>query len=128
MVGDVIYDEVAGLSNPLVLHDLEDPARVVPFGPLGAGGAAGYDREERLLVPMIDRGQLVPRDTSLATARRRVREQLAQLSPRTRRFLNPQPHPVGLDPHVHHEKRRLIEAARARVLAHDGNGNGSKVR
>lgn len=123
MVGDVIYDEVAGLSNPLVLHDLEDPARVVPFGPLGAGGAAGYDREERLLVPMIDRGQLVPRDTSLATARRRVREQLAQLSPRTRRFLNPQPHPVGLDPHVHHEKRRLIEAARARVLAHDGNGS-----
>jgi nicotinate phosphoribosyltransferase len=113
MVGDIIYDEVAGLTRPLRLHDLEDPARLVPLGPLGASVSPSSPdlTAEALLVPMIDRGALVPRDTSLATARARARTQLAQLSPRTRRFLNPQPHPVGLDPHVHAEKRRLIDAA-----------------
>jgi hypothetical protein len=37
-----------------------------------------------------------------------------QLSPRTRRFLNPQPYPVGLDAHVHTRKQQLIAEARAR--------------
>jgi nicotinate phosphoribosyltransferase len=107
LVGDVIYDEVAGLTSPRVLHDLEDPARRIPLG--------SFDAEEQLLVPMLARGKVVPRDVSLAAARARARDQLAQLSPRTRRFLNPQPYPVGLDPHVHSEKRRLIEAAHRRT-------------
>lgn len=107
MVGDVIYDEVTGLSSPLVLHDLEDPARVLPLG--------SFDAEEQLLVPMLDRGRVVTGDVSLSAARARARDQLAQLSPRTRRFLNPQPYPVGLDPFVHAEKRRLIAAAHART-------------
>jgi nicotinate phosphoribosyltransferase len=104
LVADVIYDEERGLSRPIVLHDLEDPARTLALGEV--------DHEELLLVPMMDRGAVIPRDTSLASARQRARDQLAALSPRTRRFLNPQPHPVGLDAGVHAEKRRLIEAAR----------------
>lgn len=107
MVADVIYDEVAGLSRPIALHDIEDPHRSFPL-------PAGELTEEQLLVPMLDRGVVVPRDTSLAAARARARAQLAQLSARTRRFLNPQPHPVGLDTHVHAEKRRLIAAAHLR--------------
>ena len=39
--------------------------------------------------------------------------ELAELSPRARRFLNPQPYPVGLDPHVHARKQQLIAEARA---------------
>ncbi len=107
MVADVIYDEVTGLSRPIALHDIEDPYRSFPL-------PTGELTEEQLLVPMLDRGAVVPRDTSLAAARARARAQLAQLSARTRRFLNPQPHPVGLDAHVHAEKRRLIAAARLR--------------
>jgi nicotinate phosphoribosyltransferase len=113
LVADIIYDEVAGLARPLSLHDIEDPARK-PALLAGLGGSGGELTEENLLVPMMDRGALVPRDASLAAARARARAQLAQLSPRTRRFLNPQPHLVGLDAHVHAEKRRLIEAARLR--------------
>ncbi|MEZ4361781.1 MAG: nicotinate phosphoribosyltransferase [Kofleriaceae bacterium] len=101
---DIIYDEEAGLSRPLLLHDLEDPTRVTSVGPV--------DREELLLEPVMVRGELVARDASLATARARAQAQLARLSPRTRRFLNPQPYPVGLDAAVHAEKRRLLEAAR----------------
>ena len=105
LVADVIYDEVSGLTRPLVLHDLEDPERVHELAVAGLS-------EQQLLEPMLDRGQVVPRDASLASARARAAAQLAELSPRTRRFLNPQPHPVGLDAKVHAEKRRLVEAAR----------------
>ncbi len=105
LVADVIFDEDAGLSRPLVLHDLEDPDRKVAV-------TGGELEEQMLLEPVLDRGAVLPRDTSLASARRRAAEQLAELSPRTRRFLNPQPHLVGLDAAVHAEKRRLIEEAR----------------
>ncbi len=49
----------------------------------------------------------------LAAARARAAADLAALSPRTRRFLNPQPYPVGLDPVLHERKLALVAAARA---------------
>lgn len=105
-VGDIIYDEEAGLSRPLIAHDLEDAERAFAIG--------DADHEELLLQPMLDRGMVVPRDTSLASARARASAQLAALSPRTRRTLNPQPYPVGLDARVHAQKRLLIAKARQR--------------
>ncbi|MBZ0233554.1 MAG: hypothetical protein K8M05_14610, partial [Deltaproteobacteria bacterium] len=54
----------------------------------------------------------------LAAARARAAADLAALSPRTRRFLNPQPYPVGLDPVLHERKLALVAEARA----------GAKVR
>jgi nicotinate phosphoribosyltransferase len=103
LVGDVIYDEVAGFSGP-ALHDIEDPTRP-PFAP-------PFDTAEDLLVRYLDVGQLVRPPDDLATARARAAAELAQLSPRTRRFLNPQPYPVGLDAHVHARKQHLIAEAR----------------
>jgi nicotinate phosphoribosyltransferase len=106
LVGDLIYDRAAGIAG-YALHDLEDPHRPTQ--------AIAFDAEEELLVPVLDHGELVGADLSLEAARARAAADLAALSPRTRRFLNPQPHPVGLDAHVHARKQALIAEARARA-------------
>jgi nicotinate phosphoribosyltransferase len=103
LVGDVIYDELSGYAGP-ALHDIEDPTRP-PLEP-------AFDAAEDLLVRYLDAGQPVRAPDDLATARARAAAELAQLSPRTRRFLNPQPYPVGLDPQVHARKQQLIAEAR----------------
>jgi nicotinate phosphoribosyltransferase len=103
LVGDVIYDELAGFAGP-ALHDIEDPTRP-PLAP-------PFDTAEDLLVRYLDAGQSVRPPDDLAAARARAAAELAQLSPRTRRFLNPQPYPVGLDAQVHARKQRLIAEAR----------------
>jgi nicotinate phosphoribosyltransferase len=103
LVADVIYDQQAGFSGPTV-HDIEDPTRA-PFTP-------AYDQAEDLLVTYLDHGEPVRVPDDLATCRNRALTELGQLSQRTRRFLNPQPHPVGLDRHVHTRKQQLIAAAR----------------
>jgi nicotinate phosphoribosyltransferase len=105
LAGDVIYDSEHGIAEPYLLHDIEDPLRPA-WEPV-------YDSVEDLLVTIIERGS--PRTApDIETARRRAAADLASLSVRTRRFVNPQPYPVGLDAHVHRRKRELIAAARAR--------------
>ncbi len=103
LAGDVIYDLDAGLSGP-VLYDLEDPSR--------APVRIEADGSEDLLVPMLADGRRVRAPDALDTCRERAARDLGALSVRTRRFLNPQPHPVGLDVRVHEIKRQLIAAAK----------------
>jgi nicotinate phosphoribosyltransferase len=103
LVGDILYDREAGFSGP-TLHDIEDPLRA-PITPT-------FDTAEDLLVTYVDHGEPVREPDPLEVCRARAAADLAQLSPRTRRFLNPQPYPVGLDRHVHTLKQRLIAAAR----------------
>ena len=103
LVADVIYDEAAGFAGP-ALHDIEDPTRP-PVAP-------AFDEAEDLLVRYLDAGRSVRGPDDLAAARARAAAELAQLSPRTRRFLNPQPYPVGLDAHVHANKQALVALAR----------------
>jgi nicotinate phosphoribosyltransferase len=103
LVGDILYDREAGFSGP-TLHDIEDPLRA-PITPT-------FDTAEDLLVTYVDHGEPVREPDPLEVCRARAAADLAQLSPRTRRFLNPQPYPVGLDRHVHALKQRLIAAAR----------------
>jgi nicotinate phosphoribosyltransferase len=105
LVADVIYDSEHGCEQPLVLHDIEDPLKQT-LTPV-------YDHAEDLLAMVIDRGRVVA-TSDLEAARARATADLAMLSPRTKRFLNPQPHPVGLDGHVHRRKQQLIAEARAR--------------
>jgi nicotinate phosphoribosyltransferase len=104
LVADIIYDSDAGLAAP-VLHDIEDPFR--------PGWAPAFDEASELLVTYLRLGHRVRQPDSLAVARDRAARELAQLSPRARRFLNPQPYPVGLDPHVHARKQQLVAEARA---------------
>lgn len=106
IVADVLYDSEHGFSGP-TLYDIEDPLRpaVTP----------AYDHAEDLLVTMLDRGQPTRAPETLETMRTRAAADLAALSPRTRRFLNPQPFAVGLDEHVHTRKQQLIAAAREQM-------------
>ncbi len=105
LVGDVIYDLAHGYTGP-TLHDIEDPTRPA-FTP-------AFDRADDLLVTYLDRGEPVRVPDDLETARARAAAELAALSARTKRFLNPQPYPVGLDRHVHTRKQQLIAQARGR--------------
>jgi nicotinate phosphoribosyltransferase len=105
LVGDIIYDSVHGFSGP-TLNDIEEPTRP-PFTP-------AFDTADDVLVTYLEHGEPVRPPDDLVTSRGRAAAELAQLSPRTRRFLNPQPYPVGLDRHVHTRKQQLIAAARSR--------------
>ncbi|HEU4613437.1 MAG TPA: hypothetical protein VFS15_15205, partial [Kofleriaceae bacterium] len=71
------------------------------------------DRSEDLLVTVLDAGAPTGRQLSLEAARQRAAADLQALSPRTKRFLNPQPYPVGLDDRVHERKQELIAEARS---------------
>jgi nicotinate phosphoribosyltransferase len=102
--GDIIYDSEHGLSGP-TLYDIEEPTRP-PLSP-------AFDDADDLLTTVLDRGQPTGAQLDLATARQRAANELAALSPRTRRFLNPQPYPVGLDRHVYVRKQALIAAVRS---------------
>ena len=106
LAGDVIYDSEVGFSGP-ALHDIEDPTRPVL--------TPAFDRGEDLLVTAMKGGSVVYPPEDLQTCRARAAAELAALSPRSRRFLNPQPYPVGLDRHVNARKQQLIAAARGKV-------------
>jgi nicotinate phosphoribosyltransferase len=108
LVGDAIYDVERGLAEPIALHDIEHPGRPAAI--------PRFDAAEDLLHPVFEAGKRIgPPDTrdTLEAARARAASDLAALSPRTKRFLNPQPYAVGLDDHVHHQKLELIAKARA---------------
>jgi nicotinate phosphoribosyltransferase len=111
LVADILYDRDAGLRE-VALHDIEDPARPV-LRPV-------FDDASELLVTYLERGALVREVDPVEVARARAVRELAQLSPRSRRFLNPQPYPVGLDPHVHTRKLALIREARERTARSAG--------
>ncbi|MDB4953005.1 MAG: nicotinate phosphoribosyltransferase [Myxococcales bacterium] len=102
LAGDVIYDSERGLAGP-ALHDIEDPFKL-PFTP-------AHDSSVDLLTTVLDHGKVIGTH-DLETARKRAAADLAALSPRTKRFLNPQPYPVGLDRGVHDRKQELVLKAR----------------
>ncbi|MEO8841004.1 MAG: nicotinate phosphoribosyltransferase [Kofleriaceae bacterium] len=108
-VGDVIFDGERGLVTPIELHDIEDPTR--------AAASPASDSHEDLLTTVMAEGHRVGPRATLEEARARAALELSRLSPRTRRFLNPQPYPVGLDRGVHLRKQELI--ANARMIAKD---------
>jgi nicotinate phosphoribosyltransferase len=103
-VGDVIYDAERGLASPVALHDIEDPTR--------AAYSPASDSHEDLLTTVMTGGRRTGPRATLEQARARAAADLARLSQRTRRFLNPQPYPVGLDRSVHTRKQQLIADAR----------------
>jgi nicotinate phosphoribosyltransferase len=109
LAGDIIYDSEHGLAagharlGGYELYEIEEPMRP-PFAPPS-------DAAEDLLVTVLERGAPTEADLTLVGARARAAAELAQLSPRTKRFLNPQPYPVGLDRHVHERKQQLIAEA-----------------
>jgi nicotinate phosphoribosyltransferase len=102
--GDVIHDALGGPPYaPARAWNIEDPTNSYVLD--GEG--------EDLLMTVIADGKRTHVEGDLVAARARAVADLDALSPRTRRFMNPQPYPVGLDPVLHERKLALVAKARA---------------
>lgn len=105
MSADLLYDITAGIGDDMVMYDIDDPTRERRIGP--------RDRHEDLLVPVFRRGEQIYEPPDLHAVRDRARTQFGRVDMRTRRFLNPQLYPVGLERRVHERKLALVAEARA---------------
>ncbi len=103
-LGDVIFDELAGLPKPCVVVDPSDATRRKVFTP------ATTSRE--LLEPVLRAGRQVRPHEPLDTIRERAQREQAGLHAGIRRLLNPHTYPVGLEAGLFAEKQRLVLAAR----------------
>lgn len=103
LVGDVIADADSPMQDAPRVHGIEDPLATWEL----RGATAS-----NLLEPVMRAGTALKPSPTLTEIREHAVAQRAQLSARTRRFVNPQPHPVGLSTAVHQRKLALIEAAR----------------
>ncbi len=107
-VADLIFERELGIGEPPTLVDPLDSTKqkMVP------ADAEHHD----LLVPIFREGRLVCQTPSLLESRRFAKEQLEQLDPGVKRFLNPAQYPVGLEKRLHQLKTRLILQARGSQL------------
>lgn len=103
-VGDMIYDEVAGITDETVILDPVQMARSKRI-PRGAA-------HEDLLVPIFERGAPTYDGPSVGLIRERVRAQLDAFHDGIKRFVNPHEYPVGLEAGLHRLKTELILKAR----------------
>jgi nicotinate phosphoribosyltransferase len=104
---DLVYDIDTGVDDASVMYDIADPTR-----PMVVEGDGGED----LLVPVFRAGNAVYTPPPLDAVRAYARTQLDHLDARTKRFLNPQEYPVGLERSLHQRKLRLIADARSQVV------------
>jgi nicotinate phosphoribosyltransferase len=105
MVGDIIFDQDAGCGHTAVGLET-DRAMTVPAS----------SHHEDIMVRVMTDGALTAAAadaTNLLQARTRAASDLQALSPRHRRFVNPEPYWVGLDQTPADTKRRLVAEARA---------------
>ncbi len=104
LVADAIYDEAQGCSTPTTVVDALDPTRRRVLGP--------HLTYEDILVPVVQKGELVAARGTLEAARARARSQLAAIDPTVRRLVHPHEYPVGLTQELYEQRVRLIERAR----------------
>jgi len=104
MLGDVIYDETAGLDARRMMVDANDPTRRKTM-PEGADSSD-------LLLPVMRGGKLVALPEGLQAARDRATSALEKLHPTVRRFMHPHEYPVGTDIGLHELRDRMILDAR----------------
>ncbi len=108
-VADTIYCEDSGFTgNSGPMFDISDPTRARSIGP--------SDQHVDLLVPIFRAGKRVYERPGIEDIRARAQAQLGSLNPRSKRFLNPQIYPVGLDRAVHERKRAMVAEAREQTL------------
>jgi nicotinate phosphoribosyltransferase len=101
---DVIYDEETGVADGCTMVDPLDPAEQTTI----PGGTPFTD----LLVPVFRAGEVVYQAPPLPRVRQHAQDQLARLQAGVKRFVDPQPYPVGLEQRLYALKTRLISQAR----------------
>lgn len=108
MIADTIYDSEKGIAGPGAgMFDIADPTR--------RRAIVGHTRHEDLLIPVMVGGDQVYDCPAASDARLRAQSQLDLLNERSRRLLNPQEYPVGLEPGLHDMKWSLVAAARGQA-------------
>jgi nicotinate phosphoribosyltransferase len=103
-VGDMIHDLDRGIGTEDVMIDLTDSDWQHPV--------PAHAAHQDLLVPVFRKGARVYQATTIAAVRDKAAAQVASLSPRTRRFVNPHLYPVGLEVGLSENKRALVAQAR----------------
>lgn len=103
-VADLLYDCERGVGEPEVMYDLRDHGRQRRL--------PAHSSHRDLLQPILRAGKLVYAPPTLEEVRANAAAELARINRRTRRFVNPQYYPVGLEPSLFELKRALIERAR----------------
>lgn len=99
-LADAIYEEHESLTGECTIVDPLDGTRRKRI--------AASTACEDLLVPIIRGGRAVYEPPKLYEIRQRVQQQLAQLHPTVKRFVNPHEYPVGLEVRLHEKKEALI--------------------
>lgn len=106
MVGDMIYDSSQDHTTQIIVDPLDGDLR------LDLSGARFY---EELLVTMVDNGRIQAcAYPDLSKARLRLTQQLSSLKPESRRFLNPQVYPCGIESCLFRRRSEMIKEIRAR--------------
>ena len=110
MVADVIYNQQNDISDEreMTMSVSETRVRKIP------AGLKSYD----LLQPVIEAGKFVLNDQPIDELRQRAIEQLQRLPVATKRFLNPTPYPVGLDPQL---------AKLRQAMAHENSSTRNQI-
>jgi nicotinate phosphoribosyltransferase len=104
-IGDAIYDEGLGISQPATIIDITDPTRRKTFE-----AVAQY---EELLAPILRSGKLVYDEPDLRATQQRTRDQLAMLHASIKRFINPHRYPAGLERRLYDLRSQIILQERA---------------
>ncbi|PKN55893.1 MAG: nicotinate phosphoribosyltransferase [Deltaproteobacteria bacterium HGW-Deltaproteobacteria-14] len=115
-VGDVIFDELAGLPQPCIIVDPADATRrkaITPSTP-----------STELLTAIVRKGNVVYTRPSLEAIRQRVQAQLSHLHAGIKRFQNPHSYPVGLEAGLFELKQHLVLEARG-FITHDDKPGGA---
>jgi nicotinate phosphoribosyltransferase len=101
---DMLYDESGPVPQSRTIVDLADVTlrRKIPKD------ADGQD----LLVPIFRQGQLAYTRPTIHEIKKNAVTQLGKFYSGIKRLLNPHIYPVGLEPHLHELKSRLIEEHR----------------
>lgn len=102
--GDMIYDDRLGIDPR---QTIVDPADATRQKSLSTSTSA-----EDLLVPVMRNGARLAAPELLAAIRERAANQLRQLHPGIRRFMNPHSYPVGLDIGLHELRSQMIRQLR----------------
>ncbi|MCK8493537.1 nicotinate phosphoribosyltransferase [Spirosoma sp. RP8] len=109
-VADMIVDENS-------LNDTDSTTSMTMIDPLDFTKRRTFDAKQEfddLLVPVFRRGTCVYTSPDIHSIRARVQEQLANLHPGVKRFVNPHTYPVGLEKQLHELKTELILKLRER--------------
>ncbi len=104
MVGDVIFDLHRETPASGSMYSPTNPTRSWPI--------PDRDQYRDLLVPVFGEGRILDQPRPLDLARSAAQEELGRLDSRSKRLLNPEEYPVGLDQIVSERKLRMIADAK----------------